>query len=506
MIQQYEHNEVIFELAKILGQQTDFQEVVRLVANKAAQLLDADLALILMLNPATRKTVKTIFKNGKSIEQKMYRDIHIHIGGWIINNQEPFLSFNIHKDGRFEKDLFEKTPVKSVAGVPLIIEGIIIGALILLYKDAADFNNKQLIQSLENVAAVSVPFLRNVQIIREYFDTSLPESALLVKYANAGLIGKSPRFIEMLHAIEAATKCDARVLLIGKTGTGKELIARAIHNFSAKSKYPFIAIDCGAIPNTLLESEFFGHTRGAFTGAYAERQGLFMKANGGTLFLDEINNLKYEMQSRLLRVLEEGEVRPVGSDRTFKTEVRIITASSVPLRSLVEDNSFREDLFYRLHVYPIYIPDLTERNEDISLLASHFLNLYTRLQHKNAHDFHEEVIDFFKQRSWDGNIRELENFVQRLVTVAEEDVKTINADFFTADLMAELNQFREKRKRFKSNKSVKDQVQNFEAQLIRQTLIECNWNQSEAARRLNTSEKNIRYKIKILRIRKPTTH
>lgn len=503
MLQQNIHNKDLFEFAKILGQQNDFQEILRLVAQKSAQFLEADLALILMLNPDTRKTVKTIFKDGKTIEQKEYRDIHIHIGGWIINHKKSFLSHNIQKDDRFAEGLFDKIPIQSVAGAPSVIEGTIIGALILLYWDSAHSENTDLVNSLENLAAISVPYLRNAQKIREYFELDLPETSLLVKYNNAGLYGKSLRFIELLHAIEAAAKCNARVLLIGETGTGKELIAKAIHHFSSRAKCPFVAIDCGAVPDTLLESEFFGHTRGAFTGAHTERQGLFMEANGGTLFMDEINNLPLEMQVKLLRVLEENEVKPVGSDKVVKTDVRIIAASSVPLKQLVEDHQFREDLFFRLHVYPIYVPDLSERQEDIALLANHFLQHYTKEQNKNAKSFHEEVIDFIKQRRWEGNIRELENFVERLVTLVPEDVSIIAADAFPEDLREELAHFQQKRIEHHRPEPLKNKVQEYEADLIKKTLIDCNWNQSEAARRLDTSEKNIRYKMEKLNIRKP---
>ena len=263
----------LVEFAKILGQQTDFQEVLKLVAHKSAQFLKADLALVLMLNPDTRETVNTIIKDGKSIDQKEYRDIHIHVGGWIINNCQPFISQHIQEDNRFVKGLFDKVPLKSVVGVPLIIEGIIIGALMLLYREPSNFVNEASISLLENIGAVAAPFLRNVQKIRQYFQSSLPESSLILKYKNVGLYGTSPRFVELLHAIEAATKCDVRILLIGKTGTGKELIARAIHKFSSRENFPFIAIDCGAIPDNLLESELFGHKRGAFTGAHSDRQG-----------------------------------------------------------------------------------------------------------------------------------------------------------------------------------------------------------------------------------------
>lgn len=496
-------NDDLFELARILGLQTDFQEVVRLVASKATQLLKADLTLILMLNPDTRKTVKTIVKDGKHIDQKEYRDIHIHVSGWILNNQKPLISPFIQNDERFAEDMFDNVPMKSVVGVPLIIEGTIIGTLIILYRESEERIETDYLKSLEDLAAVSAPYLRNAQKIREYFVSSLPKTSILLKYNNIGLYGRSQRFIELLYAIEAATKCDARVLLVGKTGTGKELIARAVHSFSSRANSPFIAIDCGAVPQNLLESEFFGHRRGAFTGATSDRQGLFLEANEGTLFMDEINNLPQDMQAKLLRVLQESEVRPVGSDRTVPINIRIITASSISLKKLVEDKLFREDLYYRLYVFPIYVPDLSERKSDLPILANHFLRIQSEKQDKNCESFTEEVIDFVTQRSWNGNIRELENFVERLVTLTPQHVHIIGFEIFPADLCDEIDQFQTHYKPKRSLESLKEQVQDFEAQLITQTLIESNWNQSEAARRLATTEKNIRYKMNRLDIKKP---
>jgi transcriptional regulator with PAS, ATPase and Fis domain len=262
-------------------------------------------------------------------------------------------------------------------------------------------------------------------------------------------------------------------------------------------------VDCGAIPTDLLESEFFGHKRGAFTGAHSDHKGLFLEANGGTLFTDEINNLPLAMQPKLLRVLEKGDVRPLGSDDVIQTDVRIIAASSVPLKKLVDENKFRQDLFYRLNVYPIYVPDLSERQEDISLLANHFLHQYAKQQNKNAQYFHDEVIEFMKQRDWAGNIRELENFVKRLVTLVPEEDPTIDVGSFPADLREELDNFREINKYGQTSESLKNRIDKFEANIIVETLIACGWNQSKTARRLDTSEKSIRYKIEKLGIQKP---
>lgn len=496
------NKEVLFELAKTLSHSTDFKEILRLVAHRSSQLLKADQALILMVNPDTRETIKTVIKNGKSSEQENYKEIHKNIGGWIIHHKKSFSSKDIQKDKRFVKGLFEESNVKSVIGVPLIIEDIIIGTLILLYKNSSDLVTSDSIEYLENLAAISAPFLRNVQKIRQYFDATLKESTLIQKYNDAGLLGKSPEFIELLHAIEAVTKCDVRVLLDGKTGTGKELIARAIHQFSSRAEAPFIALDCGAIPTPLIESELFGHKRGAFTGANSDRQGMFLEANGGTLFMDEINNLPYEMQSKLLRVLQDGEVRPIGSDKSIKTDIRIIAASSMPLKILVDNEKFRQDLFFRLSVYPIYIPDLNERQEDIALLANHFIKFYANQHNKKIDHFHEEVTDFIKQRNWEGNIRELENFIERLVTIAPPGISIIDSSLFPPDLQKELENYKTKISESAQSTPIKEQMDKFEAELIKNALIENDWNQSKAARQLDTSEGNIRNKMSQFNIRK----
>lgn len=502
MSQQIPNQDNLLELAKTLIRQTNFQEVLRLVANKSSQFLRADQALILMVNPATRETIKTIMRNGKSMESDNCREIYTNVSGWILHYKKSFLSKDIHKDKRFSKDLFKSINVTSIIGVPLIVENVIIGTIILLYQNSSDYVNNTNVRFLENLAAISSPFLRNVQKIRQFFDTSMSGSNLIQKYKVVGLIGKSPKFIELLKSIEAVVKCDVRILLDGKTGTGKERVAQAIHQFSSRSDFPFIAIDCGAIPDTLIESELFGHTRGAFTGANSKRQGLFLEANGGTLFLDEINNLPLEMQSKLLRVLEENEIRPVGSNRVVKADVRIITASSLPLKQLVDQQQFREDLFFRLYVYPIYIPDLDERREDIPLLAHHFLRRFAAQQNKRLTHIHEDIIAFLKHRAWTGNIRELENFVERLITIIPEDAPEITVETLTPDIKDEFCQFRKVRHMHHQDVSLKEKVQEYEAKLIKHTLDACDWNQSETARRLKTSEKNIRYKMNQLNIRK----
>jgi transcriptional regulator with GAF, ATPase, and Fis domain len=322
----------VFELAKILGQQNDFQEIVRLISSTATALFNAEVASIMMINPSTQETIKTIFKGGKEIAAAPYQYVQNVVVGWAMKHQRAFVSADLQADARFDQEAFAGEAVRAAMCVPFMSQGRALGYMLVLSENAAAAFNEAALHLLENLAAVCTPFLSNVQRIQEYFNAPLPEVALLGQFEPLGLIGKSKPFIELLRAVEAASRCDVRVLLEGQSGTGKERVARAIHELSGRKKSPFVAIDCGAIPEHLIESELFGHARGAFTGANYERKGLIVEAHQGTLFMDEMANLPVEMQAKLLRVLQEGEVRPVGSNKSREVDVRIIAAASVSLR------------------------------------------------------------------------------------------------------------------------------------------------------------------------------
>lgn len=494
--------ELLIELASVLEKQNDFQEVLRLVTQKAANLLEAESALIMMINPSTRETVKTIYREERKVDTNQYQFIHTYFCGWVIDNGNGFISEDVEKDSRFNKNLFKDNSLKSVMCVPLIAEGIIAGSLLLINKNNNGEFSKNDFKYLKNFATVVSPFLRNVHKIQQYFAAPITKSGLLKKYEELGLLGRSKEFIEMLTAIEAAAKCDVRVMLEGETGTGKELIAKAIHHCSSRSVNKFIAIDCGAIPANLIESELFGHIKGAFTGATTSRTGLMEEANGGILFIDEIANLPLELQAKLLRVLQEGEIRPLGSNETKKIDVRIIAASSSSLRNLIENKQFREDLFYRLYVYPISVPSLDERKDDIPLLANHFLKKISLNQNKKAEAFSEELLDFLKCREWHGNIRELENFVERLVTLAPAEIKVLDQKILPAEFKNEFHEMKTASSKHIFNKPLKEILADNEREVIEKVLNDCDWNQSKAARILEISEPSMRYKIKKFKIEK----
>jgi DNA-binding NtrC family response regulator len=239
------------------------------------------------------------------------------------------------------------------------------------------------------------------------------------------IVGTSAALTAALKQVEVVAPTESTVLILGETGTGKELIARAIHAASSRSRRPFVKLNCAAIPTGLLESELFGHEKGAFTGAIAQRIGRFELADGGTVFLDEVGDIPLELQTKLLRVLQEREFERLGSARTLRTDARLIAATNRELRKMVEQQKFREDLFYRLNVFPIYVPALRERSEDIPLLVNHFAQRFARRMNRTIETIPAETMAALTRYSWPGNIRELQNLIERAVILSHGPVLQI---------------------------------------------------------------------------------
>ena len=244
------------------------------------------------------------------------------------------------------------------------------------------------------------------------------KAAVEQRFGFDNIIGCSPALQKVFTQVRSVADADASILLVGESGTGKELIARAIHHNSARRDGPFVAVNCAAIPETLLESELFGHEKGAFTGADRKRHGLFAEANGGTLFLDEIGDVALPLQAKLLRVLQDKSVRPVGGNQEIQLDLRLISATNQDLPAMVTEGRFREDLYYRLAVIPLRLPSLRERGEDIMLLAAHFLQRAAATLGKTLTGFDDEATAWLLRHRWPGNVRELENIVERAATLA----------------------------------------------------------------------------------------
>jgi DNA-binding NtrC family response regulator len=242
------------------------------------------------------------------------------------------------------------------------------------------------------------------------------------RYDFGSIIGQDPRILKVFDAIRKVAPTDSTVLLSGESGTGKELFARAIHSHSKRAARPFVAVDCSTFSSSLLESELFGHVKGAFTGAFKDKDGIFEAAKHGSLFLDEVANISLDIQAKLLRAMDTREFKPVGADRLKKSDVRIIAATNRDLKMMVDEGNYREDFFYRLNVFPIFIPALRERRSDIPRLLYHFLKLYCRQTGKNVDGFSDDALDMLVNYHWPGNVRQLKNTVERLVILTDDRI------------------------------------------------------------------------------------
>ncbi|MCP4254184.1 MAG: sigma-54-dependent Fis family transcriptional regulator [Candidatus Scalindua sp.] len=253
-------------------------------------------------------------------------------------------------------------------------------------------------------------------------ERDMAKSALKVDFAYGQILGKSKAIKSLKSNLSKISSCNVNVLITGESGTGKELVARAIHYLSSRNNKPFVPVDCGAIPESLFENELFGHSKGAYTGASHQQYGLVKEAESGTLFLDEIGTVNSFVQTKLLRLIQESEYRPLGSSKNIKADIRLLAATNIDLQNLVEKKIFREDLFYRLNVVPLHIPPLRERKEDIPLLIKHFVEKYSREYNKPMKVIPVEVMNVLVSYSWPGNIRELENKIQQLVVMSTSSI------------------------------------------------------------------------------------
>jgi DNA-binding NtrC family response regulator len=313
----------------------------------------------------------------------------------------------------------------------------------------------------------------------------------------AGMVGRHPEMLRIYELIGQVAATPATVLITGESGTGKELIARAVHHQSDRRGAPFVAINVAAIPETLIESELFGHERGAFTGAHARRLGRFELAHGGTVFLDEIGSLRLDLQAKLLRALQEREIERLGGSRPVPVDVRILAATNVNLRQAVKERTFREDLFYRLNVVPIHVPPLRERREDIARLARHFVRKISRESHRDVSDVSTGALDALTRYGWPGNVRELENVIHRAVVLARGPVIQLQ-DVPLDVAMPETSRLEET-----AATPLREACDHFERQYVLRVLERVHWNVSRAARMLGVHRNTILTKLASWGVRRP---
>ena len=423
---------ILFEITQILDSSLDLRTVVEPVLEVITRSLEMKLATLTLVSRQTGEiTIEAAYGLSASQKRRGRYKLGEGITGKVIQTGKPAVVPRISEEPLF----LDRTGARAApeAGehsficVPIKMGREVIGALSADRPAAAPAELQEDARILSIAASLIAQAVRLRQSAQEERERLLQENLRLQdelkdRFRPSNIIGNSKAMQEVYQLVAQVSPSDTSVLLRGESGTGKELVAHAIHYASRRAAKPIVKVNCAALPEGVIESELFGHEKGAFTGAGAARKGRFELAQGGTLFLDEIGDLSAAMQIKLLRVLQEKEFERVGGTATIKADVRLIAATNRDLEQLIERQQFRQDLYYRLNVFPIHIPPLRERRADILQLADYFAERYSRQNHKNVRRISTPAIDMLMAYHWPGNVRELENCIERAVLLSDDDV------------------------------------------------------------------------------------
>jgi Nif-specific regulatory protein len=442
----------------------------------------------------------------KEIDQMRFPDDY-GVAGWVLRENRSVIIPDASSDERFSDklDIQHDFITRSMICVPLKTRKGLIGVLYALNKLDGKFASKdlKLLEILSGTVAIAIENAILYGEIRQYANSLEKENVRLKsevqdRFNVQGIIGSSAPMRRVFELLNTVIGTPTSVMIQGETGTGKELLAKVIHYNSPWKEKPFIAENCGALSENLLESELFGHVKGAFTGAIADKKGLFEMADGGTVFLDEITDMPHSMQTKLLRVIQDGQVRPVGGSHYYHVDFRLISSSNRDLQKEVEKGKFRADLFYRVQVFPIILPPLRERKEDIPLLAAHFINKFAQKLNQPPARLTPWALDLLMQFDWPGNVRELENEIERALTLAGED-REIQASYLSEKITGSEGQ---NAATPVDGMTLPDAIVRMEQQMVTRTLRDTGGNRSKAARILGLTRQGLlnkiaRYKIEI---------
>jgi Nif-specific regulatory protein len=406
------------EISTWISSVLDLDELLELIIEKATRMMQAKASSLLLLDRKTRKLYFKVATGEKKDEVRKYEiNLGQGIAGYVAEKGEPLLIPDVSKDSRWDKRISESTgfQTRSIACVPMKVHGEIIGVVEIIDKEDGNpiqYEDMKTLTVFAELASLAVGSARKIdQVKRENRDL---KEELGNKYQ---IVGESKCLQKVISDAFKVANSKTSALILGESGAGKELLARLIHRAGPRKDKPIIVLNCAALPETLLESELFGHEKGAFTGAMIRKIGKFELADGGTLFMDEIGEMTPGMQAKVLRVLEEGVFYRVGGNIPISADVRIISATNRDIAKEVAEEKFREDLYYRLNVVQIHMPALREMKEDIPLLASHFLDIFKQekgLQHLRVS---EKAMEKMLEYNWPGNVRELRNALERAVVM-----------------------------------------------------------------------------------------
>jgi len=424
---------ILYELAREFAAQLDRDQLIPLIISKCRKVLDAEGVSVLLLDREHGELYMPYHSQADPSVANKLAGLRFRadrgIAGAVLKSGRAERIDDSDHDPRFYSGVDRSTGVttKSLLVVPLIAHGAGAGVIEAINHRGGPFEegDLRLLESLAEVIAISLSnadrfaqIQTSEQVLRKQVGALRRD--LVNRDLEREIIGTSSAMAQVLRLIASAAASSIPVLISGETGTGKELVARAVHRASERAGGPFIAVNCAAFTETLLESELFGHRRGAFTGASTEEPGLFKAASGGVILLDEVGEMPLPMQAKLLRVLQEGEITPVGDTRPQKVDVRVLSATNRDLAAAVTAKTFRADLYYRLAVFPIQLPPLRDRREDVPLLASRFLAISSRSSGKRMGGIDTEALDALVRFHWPGNVRQLQNEIERAVALAAE--------------------------------------------------------------------------------------
>ncbi|MBA2879837.1 Nif-specific regulatory protein [Desulfosalsimonas propionicica] len=488
---------LLYDISQSLNRHTDLKKALYTVLDILSGNMHMSRGMITILNPLSDEiSIEVAHGISRSAMQKGIYKLGEGVTGQVIESGRPVSIAKISES----PDFLNRTQSRSGPGarelsficVPIKKEQQVIGALGVDLPYDPEYPLAEGEKILTVVAAMIATQVIHLERIRREKEKLKAENERLQmelekKYRIKNIVGNSNKMREVYQMISQVARSNATVLIRGESGTGKELVANAIHYNSSRSSHPFVKVNCAALPANLIESELFGHEKGAFTGAIQQKAGKFELAHKGTLFLDEIGSITGEVQAKLLRVLQEREIERVGGNKTIRVDVRIVAATNKNLEEAVAEGDFRSDLYYRINVFPIYMPPLRERKTDILALADFFLDKYTRENAKEIVRFSTPAIDMLMAYHWPGNVRELENCIERAVLLCEG--KVIHGYHLPPTLQTG------KESGTLPSQTMEEAVEKLEMEMIVDALKHTRGNMSQAAQTLGTTLRKISYKV-----------